>query len=269
MAGCWCMFWGSGAQKRPRPQHCALTPLCLLLFSWVDLLLPLGFTSHLLFASLASPSCSHRHRPLLLLACLCSLHDFVFSCLQLCLPLLLLLLILCRLLFMLLLQLPLPLPFLPLLVFELPPSPHTNTHTRRRGTEPPEVMTPAGLEPAIPGSVGQCLIHWATGPVHRQQSCIFTRAQNPQNNGWENMLRRQTQRWRKELYRQENTASRNNSSKHRQEVCCGVLCGVSSCVPCLASSSAACCVLSCLACLCRCRVLSCLGLSCLVLSCLV
>ena len=28
-------------------------------------------------------------------------------------------------------------------------------------------MTPAGLEPAIPGSVGRCLIHWATGPsVH-------------------------------------------------------------------------------------------------------
>ena len=26
-------------------------------------------------------------------------------------------------------------------------------------------MTPAGLEPAIPGSVGRCLIHWATGPV--------------------------------------------------------------------------------------------------------
>ena len=25
--------------------------------------------------------------------------------------------------------------------------------------------TPAGLEPAIPGSVGRCLIHWATGPV--------------------------------------------------------------------------------------------------------
>ena len=25
-------------------------------------------------------------------------------------------------------------------------------------------MTPAGLEPAIPGSVGRCLIHWATGP---------------------------------------------------------------------------------------------------------
>jgi hypothetical protein len=23
---------------------------------------------------------------------------------------------------------------------------------------------PAGLEPAIPGSVGRCLIHWATGP---------------------------------------------------------------------------------------------------------
>ena len=27
-------------------------------------------------------------------------------------------------------------------------------------------MTPAGLEPAIPGSVGQCLIHWATRPAH-------------------------------------------------------------------------------------------------------
>ena len=25
-------------------------------------------------------------------------------------------------------------------------------------------MNPAGLEPAIPGSVGRCLIHWATGP---------------------------------------------------------------------------------------------------------
>ena len=25
-------------------------------------------------------------------------------------------------------------------------------------------MTPAGLEPAIPGSVVRCLIHWATGP---------------------------------------------------------------------------------------------------------
>ena len=27
-----------------------------------------------------------------------------------------------------------------------------------------DAMTPAGLEPAIPGSVGRCLIHWATGP---------------------------------------------------------------------------------------------------------
>ena len=26
-------------------------------------------------------------------------------------------------------------------------------------------MTPAGLEPAIPSSVGRCLIHWATGPL--------------------------------------------------------------------------------------------------------
>ena len=28
-----------------------------------------------------------------------------------------------------------------------------------------QTMTPAGLEPAIPGSVGRCLIHWATGPI--------------------------------------------------------------------------------------------------------
>jgi hypothetical protein len=26
-------------------------------------------------------------------------------------------------------------------------------------------MTPAGLEPAISGSVSRCLIHWATGPI--------------------------------------------------------------------------------------------------------
>ena len=26
-------------------------------------------------------------------------------------------------------------------------------------------MTSAGLEPAIPSSVGRCLIHWATGPM--------------------------------------------------------------------------------------------------------
>ena len=30
-------------------------------------------------------------------------------------------------------------------------------------------MTPAGLEPAIPGSVGRCLIHWATGPDGSRQ----------------------------------------------------------------------------------------------------
>ena len=29
---------------------------------------------------------------------------------------------------------------------------------------PATVLTPVGLEPAIPGSVGRCLIHWATGP---------------------------------------------------------------------------------------------------------
>ena len=32
-----------------------------------------------------------------------------------------------------------------------------------------ERMTPAGLEGAIPGSVGRCLIHWATGPPALQK----------------------------------------------------------------------------------------------------
>ena len=27
------------------------------------------------------------------------------------------------------------------------------------------MATPVGLEPTIPGSVGRCLIHWATGPL--------------------------------------------------------------------------------------------------------
>ena len=34
-------------------------------------------------------------------------------------------------------------------------------------------MTPAGLEPAIPGSVGRCLIHWATGPDVLPIKCDF------------------------------------------------------------------------------------------------
>ena len=38
----------------------------------------------------------------------------------------------------------------------------------RRDSE--KKMTPAGLEPAIPGSVGRCLIHWATGPDVRARS---------------------------------------------------------------------------------------------------
>ena len=33
-------------------------------------------------------------------------------------------------------------------------------------------MTPAGLEPAIPGSVGRCLIHWATGPTGNAGGCV-------------------------------------------------------------------------------------------------
>ena len=32
-----------------------------------------------------------------------------------------------------------------------------------------ECVTPVGLEPAIPGSVGRCLIHWSTGP------CFFAK----------------------------------------------------------------------------------------------
>ena len=34
-------------------------------------------------------------------------------------------------------------------------------------------MTPAGLEPATPGSVGRCLIHWATGPYASLASFFF------------------------------------------------------------------------------------------------
>ena len=41
--------------------------------------------------------------------------------------------------------------------------PHTYIVGRFKNVITP-CMTPAGLEPAIPGSVGRCLIHWATGP---------------------------------------------------------------------------------------------------------
>ena len=33
-------------------------------------------------------------------------------------------------------------------------------------------MTPVGLEPTIPGSVGRCLIHWATGPSARCEELL-------------------------------------------------------------------------------------------------
>ena len=36
-------------------------------------------------------------------------------------------------------------------------------------------MTPGGLEPAIPGSVGRCLIHWATGPVQAPRASALER----------------------------------------------------------------------------------------------
>ena len=45
------------------------------------------------------------------------------------------------------------------------------------------LMTPAGLEPAIPGSVGRCLIHWATGPsdarIQHKLSIIGRREPRP------------------------------------------------------------------------------------------
>ena len=34
-------------------------------------------------------------------------------------------------------------------------------------------MTPVGLEPTIPGSVGRCLIHWATGPSSENLNANF------------------------------------------------------------------------------------------------
>ena len=37
-------------------------------------------------------------------------------------------------------------------------------------------MTPAELEPAIPGPVGPCLIHWATGPSDFAAIRLHTRA---------------------------------------------------------------------------------------------
>ena len=32
------------------------------------------------------------------------------------------------------------------------------------------MVTPVGLEPTIPGSVGRCLIHWATGPAEQVET---------------------------------------------------------------------------------------------------
>ena len=37
-------------------------------------------------------------------------------------------------------------------------------HPQKSKNRPKKKMISAGLEPAIPGSVGRCLIHWATGP---------------------------------------------------------------------------------------------------------
>jgi hypothetical protein len=43
-----------------------------------------------------------------------------------------------------------------------------NNFIMPQASSPRLQMTPAGLEPAIPGSVGRCLIHWATGPIDNQ-----------------------------------------------------------------------------------------------------
>ena len=48
----------------------------------------------------------------------------------------------------------------------LAPTPVLNTQHAREETVKSSNMTPAGLEPAIPGSVSRCLIHWATGPTN-------------------------------------------------------------------------------------------------------
>ena len=54
---------------------------------------------------------------------------------------------------------------------KLPPGPalqHANGNAL-----PIMAMTPAGLEPAIPSSVGRCLIHWATGPAENSHLETF------------------------------------------------------------------------------------------------
>ena len=40
---------------------------------------------------------------------------------------------------------------------------YIHPHPGQAGLAPP--LTPVGLGPTIPGSVGRCLIHWATGPL--------------------------------------------------------------------------------------------------------
>ena len=50
-------------------------------------------------------------------------------------------------------------------------------HLRERIRLKNEKVTPAGLEPAIPGSVGRCLIHWATGPSASDGSNTYHRTE--------------------------------------------------------------------------------------------
>ena len=45
-------------------------------------------------------------------------------------------------------------------------------------------MTPAGLEPAIPGSVGRCLIHWATGPDAKSLPVVQSAMACPLRMSW-------------------------------------------------------------------------------------
>ena len=50
--------------------------------------------------------------------------------------------------------------------------------TRKQKPRHQATMTPAGLEPAIPGSVGRCLIHWATGPSKSTSGIANNRKRN-------------------------------------------------------------------------------------------
>ena len=51
----------------------------------------------------------------------------------------------------------------------MPPCVHRLRYTIPQWAAAAASLTPAGLEPAIPGSVGRCLIHWATGRLQQHR----------------------------------------------------------------------------------------------------